>query len=260
MEFTKDVVDFLIKTAIEAGDITLEYFQQGVVIEIKDNNSPVTLADQRAEEHILKAIHTINDGSPIVAEEAVAGGNIPDHNHLNDFWLIDPLDGTKEFIKQRPDYTVNIGYIKDKKAYFGIVYAPAKKQLYVGFADRKEAWMGTGLDDLKPITVRSIPNDGMTIVASKSHATPEALEHFLEGKTVKDVISRGSSLKFCSVAAGEADMYPRFGPTCEWDTAAGEAVLLGAGGEVVNLDGTPFRYAKRADFLNPGFIARALKL
>lgn len=259
MEFTKDIVDFLIKTAIEAGEITLEYFKQDINVELKEDKFPVTLADQKAEDHILKAIHTINDGSPIVAEEAVAAGNIPDYNILNDFWLIDPLDGTKEFIKGYPEYTVNIAYIKNKKAHFGIVYVPASKQLFVGFVDEKKAFIGTNGDDLKPISVRDIPEEGMTVVASKSHSTPEALDAFLKGKIVKDVIARGSSLKFCSIAAGEADLYPRFAPTCEWDTAAGEAVLLGAGGEVINLDGTPFRYAKRADFLNPGFIARSFK-
>jgi 3'(2'), 5'-bisphosphate nucleotidase len=175
------------------------------------------------------------------------------------FFLVDPVDGTREFIQKRGDFTVNIALVRDGVPQLGVVYAPARSQLFAGDAVAGQAFRTAQSPDDQgqatrtPIRTRQPAAAGLTIVASRSHRSPET-DAWLAQVKVAELVSVGSSLKFCLVAAGEADLYPRLGPTMEWDTAAGHAVLSAAGGEVVNLDGSPFRYGK-PEFRNPSFIA-----
>lgn len=220
----------------------------------KEDSSPVTEADTAAEAIIKPALEKLLPGVPVVAEEAAAAGDIPAVGD-EPFWLVDPVDGTKEFLNRNGEFTVNIALIVNRQPVLGAVLAPALDTLYTGIVG-EEAFKQMGADTPTPITVRDEPAEGITIVASRRHGDPEILEKFLAGRKLNETKNAGSSLKFCLVAEGEADLYPRFGPTCEWDVAAGHAVLAAAGGRVTLEDGkTPFSYAKQADFLNPHFIA-----
>ncbi|HTY93515.1 MAG TPA: 3'(2'),5'-bisphosphate nucleotidase CysQ, partial [Steroidobacteraceae bacterium] len=220
-------------------------------------DSPVTAADQLAEEIILRHLAAHAPGIPVVAEEQVAAGVVPVVS--GEFFLVDPLDGTKEFVHRRGDFTVNIALIRDAAPVLGVVYAPATGQLFVGHVGGAGAARAT-LDPrapvaaaLTPIRVRTPPDAGVTVVASRSHRTPQT-DAYLAAYRVTDLVSVGSSLKFCLVAAADADLYPRLGPTMEWDTAAGQAVLVAAGGRVLGPDAQPLRYGK-PQFRNPWFVA-----
>jgi 3'(2'), 5'-bisphosphate nucleotidase len=225
----------------------------------KADESPVTDADHAAEAIIVAGLRQLTPDTPVVAEEEMAAGRIP---VIGDgpFWLVDPLDGTKEFIKKNGEFTVNIALIEDGRPTLGIVLAPASDTLWRGAA-------GLGADKSEhggvfaPITTRPQPTDGLTCCASRSHAIYSDLDIWFghEGLTVAERVQVGSSLKFCLIAEGKADIYPRFGPTNEWDTAAGQGVLEAAGGEVVTIDGKPLLYGKPR-FSNPHFIARSKAL
>ena len=243
----------LIPVVLVAGKIDLEYFRQDVEVLDKLDGSPVTLADQEAEKLIGERLHALFPGIPMVGEEAASSGVIPDISGGR-FWLVDPLDGTKEFITGSGDFTVNIGLLVDFVPVMGIIYAPATDELY--FGAEGQAFMRLQDKPEQKISVRDVPAAGMTIVASKRHGDPARLEDFLRGKKVATTVNRGSSLKFCAIAAGQADIYPRLGPTSEWDTAAGDAILRAAGGRVTMLDGQPLSYGKvDRKFLNPEFLA-----
>nr|WP_156630988.1 3'(2'),5'-bisphosphate nucleotidase CysQ [Agrobacterium vitis] len=248
------------KAAIAAGRDIMDVFHNGPTVRTKSDSSPVTEADERAEAIILSALAAQFPTIPVVAEEAVAAGNIP-QTRGQPFILVDPLDGTKEFIRKSSDFTVNIALIEAGVPVMGIVYAPARGQAYIG--DRNGA-LKIEIDanfqpvSRQPITVRS-PSAKIIAVASRAHSGPET-EEFLTNHAITDTRSVGSSLKFCLVAEGAADVYPRFGRTMEWDTAAGDAVLRAAGGITVGPDGAPLLYGKRdqpndSDFANPSFIA-----
>lgn len=245
----------LIPVVRAAGEIELKYYRNGAEIMDKADGSPVTLADQEAEALISAALGTIAPDIVMVGEEAVEAGDIPDIAS-GTFFLVDPLDGTKEFITGGGDFTVNIGLLINFVPVMGIIYAPVSDSLYFGAGDQAFADIkGAGE---KKIQVRSAPENGLTVVASKRHGDPERLEAFLQGKKVNDLVNRSSSLKFCIIAAGEADLYPRLGPTSEWDIAAGEAILRAAGGKVTTLDGLPMPYGKTdRKFLNGEFVAFA---
>ncbi len=243
----------LVPCALAAGARELVYFREGTEVIDKADGSPVTRADREAEEIIKAALGKLFPDIPMVGEESVAAGVIPDISG-GTFWLVDPLDGTKEFITGSGDFTVNIALLRDFTPVMGVIYAPVTDTLYYG-AEGKAFMRGdNGVE--KEIAVRAVPPEGLTVVASKRHGDPAALEEFLRGKKVAEMISRSSSLKFCSIASGEADFYPRLGPTSEWDTAAGDAILRAAGGRVATLEGKPLLYGKTAQkFLNPGFMA-----
>jgi 3'(2'), 5'-bisphosphate nucleotidase len=245
----------LIPVARDAGAIELKYYNTGAEIVDKADGSPVTIADEEAEKFITARLKEIAPGIPIIGEEAVAAGRIPDIS-AGTFFLVDPLDGTKEFITGGGDFTVNIALLVNNEPVMGIIYAPVSDELY--FAGGGKAFSVIKGGPEKPISIRTVPKDGLTVVASKRHGDPEKLADFLRGRKVDALINRSSSLKFCAMAAGEADLYPRLGPTCEWDIAAGEAILRAAGGQTVTLEGKPMPYGK-ADrkFLNPEFIAFA---
>lgn len=243
----------LIPIAEAAGRIELEYFRQGAEVMDKSDGSPVTLADQEAEKLIAAKLHALFPAIPMVGEESVSSGTIPDISG-GTFWLVDPLDGTKEFITGNGDFTVNIALLENFIPVMGIIYAPVTGELYYGAGT--EAFMRLQGEPEQKISVRDIPADGLTVMASKRHGDPAQMDDFLRGKKVAQTVGRSSSLKFCSIAAGQADIYPRFGPTCEWDTAAGDAILRAAGGQVTTLEGQPLAYGKTGrKFLNPAFLA-----
>lgn len=250
------------RIALEAGEITLEYFDETGYdgADIKGDGSPVTLADQEAEKLIQKRLEEMLPTIPMVGEESNAAGHKPDLTGHEYFWLVDPLDGTKEFISGNGDYTVNIALIHKGYPVLGVVHAPAIGELYAGYIEENGTtkairWLEeTGSE--KEIRVRRPPKEGLTVVASKSHGSAQRLEQYLSEYKIEKLAKRGSSLKICIIAAGKADLYPRFGPTCEWDTAAGDAVLRAAGGIINDLKGNALTYGG-ADprFLNPEFIA-----
>jgi 3'(2'), 5'-bisphosphate nucleotidase len=245
----------VVEATVAGGFIVWEHFCRTSVVQYKSDSSPVTEADKAAEVVILAALRAAQPDIPVVAEEEAAAGRVPDVGAA--FFLVDPLDGTKEFIKRGTDFTVNIGLIENGVPTMGAVYAPARSTLYWGDCVSKQAWRASqpphaGRGTAEPIRVRT-PRDPPCAVASKSHNTPET-EAWLANAGVKDRVSIGSSLKFVLVASGDADVYPRPAPTMEWDTAAGDAVLRAAGGRVVDLDGQPLLYGKKK-FFNPGFVA-----
>jgi 3'(2'), 5'-bisphosphate nucleotidase len=240
--------------ALAAGRVVMEVYATEFDVHAKDDASPVTVADQRAEALIVAALEALAPGIPIVAEEAVAAGHVPDI--ADRFWLVDPLDGTKEFIKRNGEFTVNIALIEDEVPVLGVVCAPALGELYAG-ATGTGAYARGGGGAKRPLSCRAVPTEGHTVVASASHGDPGLLEGFLKDQLVASRRAIGSSLKLCLVAAGEADLYPRFGRTMEWDVAAGHAVLAAAGGSVTDFAGVPLRYGKPG-FENPAFVARGL--
>ena len=251
--------DVLARIALDAGALIMQVYATDFNVDRKDDSSPVTEADEKAEALILAALADADPELPVIAEESVAAGNIPEHG--NRFALVDPLDGTKEFINKRGEFTVNIGIIENGVPVMGVVYAPALKRLFVADS-RFSAWQATAEpggvlpDDAArtKLRIRRAPEAGLTAIASKSHRSDET-NAFLETQAVANIISAGSSLKFCLIAAGEADLYPRHGRTMEWDTAAGQAVVEAAGGRVTETDGTPLLYGKRArGYDNPHFI------
>ncbi len=239
--------------ALDGGAITLEYFQSDIDVEQKGDESPVTIADQKAEEFILKQLDDRGYTFPIIAEESVAAGNIPDISEDSFFWLIDPLDGTKEFISGCGEYTVNIALVSRSGPVLGAVYCPAKGELYAGHGEGTATLKKTGGEEV-PITIRPFPEEGLTVVSSLRHGDTEKMDAFLKDYTIVEHAARGSSLKICLIASGAADIYPRFGPTYEWDIAAGDAVLRSAGGAIYRPDGTLMTYGKER-FWNAEFVA-----
>jgi 3'(2'), 5'-bisphosphate nucleotidase len=246
--------------AIDAGARIMTLYEKPIAVTEKDDKSPVTEADQAAEDLILERLSKAAPDIPIVSEEAAAAGYVPEIAER--FFLVDPLDGTREYIKRNGEFTVNIALIEHGTPVAGVVYAPALSLLYAGntksgaFETRVDAHNRAGAGSPRAITTRKSPQDGLIAIASRSHRDQKT-EEFLNHYNVRDIVAAGSSLKFCVVARGEADIYPRHGRTMEWDTAAGHAVLTAAGGSVTRLDGSALTYGKTADNLaNPFFIAK----
>ena len=253
------LVSPILDTMLEAGAVVMEVYHSDFEVYGKADQSPVTEADRRGEDIITAALLKLAPHIPVVGEEAKSEGKCPDISG-GTFWLVDPLDGTKEFVKKGNDFTVNIGLIQDGVPVMGFVFAPAINTMYWGIKG-EGAWMADEkngeLVDKRAIKCRTADKDNLVIVASKSHRSAD-LEAYLEHFPGADNVSIGSSLKLCLLATGEADLYPRLGPTCEWDTAAAHAVLLAAGGTVEVTGGTPLKYAKNlTTFLNPWFLCRA---
>jgi 3'(2'), 5'-bisphosphate nucleotidase len=237
----------------EAGEVIMAIYATDFSVRGKSDASPVTEADERAEAVILRGLRELTPEVPVVAEEEVAAGRVPAVGDR--FWLVDPLDGTKEFVSRNGEFTVNIALIEDGQAVLGVVFAPALERLFLG-----QVGVGAWVEDelgRRDISCRRPPEAGLTVVASRSHGDAEALAGFLAGRKVADQRNAGSSLKLCLVAAGEADVYPRLGRTMEWDIAAGHAVLAAAGGRVLTLGGDPLTYGKPG-FENPHFAAWGL--
>ncbi|GAB4360780.1 MAG: 3'(2'),5'-bisphosphate nucleotidase CysQ [Oricola sp.] len=218
-------------------------------IATKADNSPVTEADLAVDDLLYPALKDRYPGIPVITEERAATHEaMPGRGR---FFLVDPIDGTKEFIRKTDEFTINIALIEDGRPVAGIVYAPAIGRMFVGETDSGAREIGED-GETRVIGVRTC-GQKTTAVASRSHMTKET-EAFISENKIGDCVNAGSSLKFCLVAAGEADIYPRFGPTMEWDTAAGHAVLAAAGGRVLTCDGSPLSYGK-PQFRNPYFIA-----
>ncbi|CAA9509556.1 MAG: 3'(2'),5'-bisphosphate nucleotidase [uncultured Sphingomonas sp.] len=244
----RGLIEALAEAAREAGEAILAVRRRGFEIETKGDTSPVTEADRAAEAIILDALARATPGVPVIAEEEVAAGRIPAHGDL--YFLVDPLDGTKEFVRGGDDYTVNIGLIAGGQPKLGVVLAPERGRMHGGIFGQG-AWLEEG-GIRQPIRTRAL-GEKMVAVASKSHFTQNTADYLDSICQGGGHVGIGSSLKFCILAEGRADIYPRLGPTSEWDTAAGHAVLLAAGGRCDGPDGQALRYGKRA-FLNRAFV------
>lgn len=249
------------RIAIDAGEVIMKYYEMGDLnhVEDKADGSPVSLADRDAEMLIQISLQQITPDIPMIGEESSSLGRAPSLYKQEYFWLVDPLDGTKEFINGSEDFTVNIALIKGDTPIMGVVYLPATGVLYAGHEPGSAIRWSEDTEQDKSISVRPPPEDGLTIVASKSHGNKDELDAFLKDFKVKKVTNRGSSMKICAVAEGKADMYPRLGPTCEWDTGAAHAVLNAAGGCLTTTEGVPLTYGHTdTNMLNPYFIASSV--
>ena len=248
----------VMRLAEAAGERILRIYKTGCPVEEKADHSPVTIADREAEALILPSLARLLPGVPIVSEERMAAGDRPMVGAR--FWLVDPLDGTKEFINRIEEFTVNIGLVEAGRPVLGVVHVPVAGETFAS-AGQGTAVRRTRSGAERPIAARAPGAEGLVVLVSRFHEDKPRLEAFLKeriaarGETVKARKTAGSAIKLCLIAAGEADLYPRLGPTMEWDTAAGHAILLAAGGAVETLDGAPLGYGKPG-FLNPDFVAR----
>jgi 3'(2'), 5'-bisphosphate nucleotidase len=248
-----DLLAAFSRIAEQAGREIMRRYRSGAAARLKGDRTPVTDADEAAEAIILPALAGILPEVPSVAEEAVAQGGLPEIDRAGRFLLVDPLDGTREFLAGNGEFTVNIALVEGGSPTFGVVHLPALGITYAG--GPAGATMATASGTPEPIAARPKPADGLIVLASRSHGSADELERYLASEQIARRIAAGSSLKFCRIAEGLADLYPRFGRTMEWDTAAGHAVLVAAGGHVVTRDGEPLTYGKPG-FQNPDFIAR----
>lgn len=241
-----------------AGDIIMAIYSQPFTVEYKGDESPLTAADKGAHEVIVKALAGLTPDIPVLSEES--GPEVMGLRHgWSRYWLVDPLDGTKEFVSRNGEFTVNIALIEDGKPLWGLVYAPVLNRLWYG-GKGMGAWR---VADGKREAIQTLPHQEgapWRVVGSRNHLSRETLDYLARFGDIErgeiELVSMGSSLKFCIIAEGGAELYPRLAPTCEWDTAAAQAVLEGAGGSVTRLDGSPLAYNK-PDILNPWFVARA---
>jgi 3'(2'), 5'-bisphosphate nucleotidase len=245
-----DMVMLAVRLVEAAAAEILKVQEAGFTVQSKQDHSPVTLADMRAEKIITEGLRAATPDIPVIAEEEVSGGK---HTAGGaEFWLVDPLDGTREFAAGRAEYAVNIGLVRDNKVVLAAVAAPAAHEVYYGIVGTgawKKSPAGT-----HPISARKIPPEGLTIMASRHYKDDPELASYLAQFKIASVTNIGSALKFCALAEGRADFYPRLGRTMEWDTAAPQAVLEAAGGAVLTMDGKPMLYGKPG-FENPHFCA-----
>ena len=252
LNITLDLLEVIGDVAKRAGREIMKVYETDFAVEDKADSSPVTEADKASEALIIRSIREgITDTYPIVGEESFAAGNAPEVGD-DPFWLVDPLDGTKEFVNRNGEFTVNIAMIDGGRPALGVVHAPATGRTY--WAASMGVFAQTGDEEERLIKCREAPADGLVALVSRSHRTPE-VDTFLADYSIQSETSAGSSLKFCLVAEGSADIYPRLGRTMEWDTAAGHAILHFAGGTVQDLDGNELQYGKPG-FENPHFVAK----
>jgi 3'(2'), 5'-bisphosphate nucleotidase len=252
----------LLPAVLAAGQAQMRYYQRGVAVETKPDSSPVTVADRESEALLIDGLWEAARGVPVIAEESMSLGQAPAKS--KSFFLVDPLDGTREYVNRVGEFTVNIGLVVDHVPVFGMIYAPALGDLYVTLGEGRAVEAHVPLDEqnamlsslpLRELRTREPNTEALTVLESRSHRTPET-EAFLAGYTIGEVKRAGSSLKFCRIARGDADLYVRLGPTSEWDTAAGQAILEAAGGSVTDMSGTRLTYGKAdAGYGNPHFVA-----
>jgi 3'(2'), 5'-bisphosphate nucleotidase len=250
----------LMKIAHAAGTRIMEIYGDDFAVTSKADASPVTEADVAAEAIILDGLKQLDPDANVIAEEAVSAGATAEVTR--EFYLVDPLDGTREFVSRNGEFTVNIALVRDAAPVAGVVYAPALSALYAGDVDSGAVETSIRADGVFPgapvfrsIVCPALPASGIKVVASRSHRD-EQTDAWLAQRDVAEIVPAGSSLKFCLLASGKAHLYPRFGRTMEWDTAAGHAVLVAAGGEVFETTGEALRYGKIGrGFDNPAFIA-----
>ena len=255
-----ELAEALLPVAIRAGEAILSVRRAGAHVEWKADSSPVTEADRAAEAVIAAALAELAPAVPVIAEEAAYEGRVPETG--SEFFLVDPLDGTKEFVRGGNDFTVNIGLIRASAPALGVIYLPETGKLFWGVVGAG-AWRALvaqrAITERRPIRVRAAPDEGISVVASRSHRSAET-DAYIRRYEVEKLVSAGSSMKFCAVASGKADLYPRMGTTMQWDTAAGDAILRAAGGTVVTLDGMPLTYGPKGGagaeaYKNPWFVA-----
>ncbi len=245
-------VEPLVSIAAAASDAILEiYTGDDFGVEAKDDNSPLTLADKASHITIVAALEKLTPGIPILSEES---GEISweERSQWQEYWLIDPLDGTKEFIKRNGEFTVNIALIQRNHAVLGVVFVPVQQRCFYGYRNGG-AFEQDAAGKARPIQVNATAQSPVRVVGSRSHRG-ELLDSYLNRLGEYEMVPMGSSLKLCLVAQGEADIYPRLGLTSEWDTAAAQAVVEGAGGKVIQTNGSPLLYNTKEDILNPFFI------
>ena len=247
---TRDVLEQLVDISRQAGLEILEWYEGDMGITRKSDDSPLTKADLASHELIVAELTSRWPDIPILSEESA---DIPweTRQSWQQYWLVDPLDGTKEFINRNGEFTVNIALIRNHQPVMGVVHVPVTDTSYFG-ARELAAWCQQGSEEAQVIQVRQPAAQTLIIVGSRSHANPE-LASQLQQLGPHALTSMGSSLKFCRIAEGLADFYPRLGPTCEWDTAAAQAVVEAAGGQVVKIDGSPLDYNNKEVYLNPYF-------
>ena len=235
-----------------AGKNILEIYETDFSVERKEDDSPLTAADMAAHNTIVEGLKVLTPDIPVLSEES-ASIDYATRKRWGNYWLVDPLDGTREFVKRNGEFTVNIALIENGRSVMGVVYAPVLDVIYA--AVRGEgAWKQQGDSEKVTISVRDCPADKPTVAGSRSHRG-DSLNEFLQKLGEHELISMGSSLKMCLVAEGVADIYPRFGLTSEWDTAAAQAIVEAAGGQLVTLDMQPMRYNTKDSLLNPEFMA-----
>lgn len=250
MDLTR-LIEPVVELCHDAGTAILTVYETDFDVESKDDDSPLTRADLASHRRIVAGLGELTPDIPIISEES----GLPEFDERSDwdtYWLIDPLDGTREFVNRNGEFTVNVALINDHRPVFGVVHVPVSRMTYIGCdghgAQRRDA-EGT----VEPIRVAVESESPVRVVGSRSHRG-DSLNKFLEHIGEFELHPVGSSLKFCYVAEGSADVYPRLGPTSEWDTAAAQAVVEQAGGAVVKLDGTPLRYNAKPNILNPHFL------
>ena len=252
MQNLPELLPEIVSVAQDAGAEIMKIYATDFDVNWKSDSSPVTAADEGAEAIILPKLRELTPHYTIVAEEAVTKDGVPDIGSAP-FWLVDPLDGTREFLNRNGEFTVNIALVIDKEPKLGVIYVPAQDTTYTGLVG-VGATRQIGDAAPEPISIRTPPEEGVTVLASRRHGDPEVLSTFLNDRPIAEIRNAGSSLKLCLVAAGEGDIYPRFGNTMEWDIAAGHAILSAAGGRITTEDGEPMLYGKKT-MLNPHFIA-----
>jgi 3'(2'), 5'-bisphosphate nucleotidase len=254
------LIDALLPAVREAGRLEMAHFTKGVKFEQKADRSPVTVADHEAEAVLLAALAAIAPDIPVVAEERIAAGAACEY--ARQFFLVDALDGTRLFIRGKPEFSINIALVEDGKVRFGLIFLPPSERLFVTRADGAayEARLRLSTAELTSgvefVRISTRAPDPAALVAFNSRGSGNASSNLLKTLNVLDAKPLGSSMKFCLIAAGEGDLYARFGETCEWDTAAGQAILEAAGGSVTTIDGVPLSYGHYdRKFRNPYFVA-----
>lgn len=246
-----ELVEPLVEITTGAGAAILEVYETEFGVDAKDDQSPLTQADMASHRHIVERLSELTPGLPLLSEE----GGLPDfeeRRRWRRYWLIDPLDGTKEFVKRNGEFTVNIALIDDHRPVLGVVHVPVKGLTYIG-CEGRTAERRTADGTRAPIRVAIESANPVRVVGSRSHRGA-SLDAFLEKLADFEMLAMGSSLKFCLLAEGAADVYPRLGPTSEWDTAAAQAVVEQAGGAVWQLEGNPLSYNAKPEILNPHFV------
>lgn len=245
------LVDPLVEACRQAADAILEIYARDFEVETKADDSPLTQADVASHESLILALEKLTPGIPILSEE---GRDIPWETRRNweELWLVDPLDGTREFVKKNGDFTINLALIQGHEAVLGLVAIPVTGDIYVGIRGQG-AYRLDRNGERTPVQTRRPAREVPVVIGSRSHSNQRTLDYF-KALGEHQVMSRGSALKFCVVAEGQADLYPRLGPTSEWDTAAGHAVVEAAGGRVTRADGRPLLYNAEEDILNPEFL------
>lgn len=253
MTATAELLDKVIDIAWEASKVVLDIYHSDCKYAIKSDGSPLSTADSRSHDIIFEKLQRLSSSTPIISEESTDLDRIA-YQDAHSFWLVDPLDGTKEFIKRNGEFTINIALIEANKPTLGVVLAPVLKTLYAGLNGHGAFKVDT-LGRKQSIRVNDSFEDGVSVVCSRSHADQKPINAYLINQKINQTLAVGSSLKFCKIAEGTAHIYPRLGCTMEWDTAAGHGVLLAAGGVVECLNGTMLSYGKKG-FTNPHFIAK----